>query len=259
MDRLLILSCSQRKRPDPGLLPAIERYDGPAFRVLRRFLRERDTGVHEVDAHILSAEYGLIPIEQPIANYDRKMTPQRAVELRGDVLDTLTMLVRIGYDALCVAMSAQYWRAFEGWAAVVPLGFQVVILTGSQGVQLAKLKRWLWNDQPPSRESGYRSKTKPRGTASLRGVELHLTPSQVLDYARAALAGGGSSACRLRKWYIELDGQRISPKWLVSVLTKLPVSSFSAGEARRVLRHLGLEALEYTEEVNANQSVQGQR
>jgi len=32
--RLLILSCSQRKRPDSGLLPAIERYDGPVFRVV---------------------------------------------------------------------------------------------------------------------------------------------------------------------------------------------------------------------------------
>jgi hypothetical protein len=37
---MLILACSRRKRPDEGLLPAIERYDGPAFRVLRHFLRE---------------------------------------------------------------------------------------------------------------------------------------------------------------------------------------------------------------------------
>ena len=39
-DRMLILACSRRKRPDEGLLPAIERYDGPALRVVRRFLRE---------------------------------------------------------------------------------------------------------------------------------------------------------------------------------------------------------------------------
>ena len=37
--RLLILSCSQRKRPDRVLLPALERYDGPVFRMLRKFLR----------------------------------------------------------------------------------------------------------------------------------------------------------------------------------------------------------------------------
>jgi|SRR5215210_261396 len=37
---MLILACSQRKRLDKKLLPAVERYDGAAFRVLRRFLRE---------------------------------------------------------------------------------------------------------------------------------------------------------------------------------------------------------------------------
>lgn len=55
-DRLLILSCSRRKRLDTDLLPAIERYDGPAFRVLRRFLRERP--FEAPDVLILSAEHG---------------------------------------------------------------------------------------------------------------------------------------------------------------------------------------------------------
>ena len=40
MNKVLIIACSQRKRPDAGLLPALDRYDGPAFQVLRRFLRE---------------------------------------------------------------------------------------------------------------------------------------------------------------------------------------------------------------------------
>src|SRR5436305_3237505 len=39
-NRVLILSCSQRKRLDFGLLPAIERYDGGHFRVLRKARRE---------------------------------------------------------------------------------------------------------------------------------------------------------------------------------------------------------------------------
>lgn len=31
--RLLILACSQRKRPEPGLLPAIQRDAGPVFHI----------------------------------------------------------------------------------------------------------------------------------------------------------------------------------------------------------------------------------
>src|ERR671937_639945 len=77
--RLLIVACSRRKRADPGLLPAIERYDGPAYRVLRRYLRQHPS--QPPDVLILSAELGLVLHTQPIPAYDRLMTPQRAREL----------------------------------------------------------------------------------------------------------------------------------------------------------------------------------
>lgn len=51
--RLLILSCSQRKRSTSNLLPAIERYDGPAFQVLRKFLREFPLEAESLDVYIL--------------------------------------------------------------------------------------------------------------------------------------------------------------------------------------------------------------
>src|SRR5215211_4455445 len=86
-DRMLILACSRRKRPEEDLLPAVERYDGPAFRVLRRFLRESPSKAPDI--LILSAEHGLIPHDLPIAAYDRKMTEARAHELRPLVLAEL--------------------------------------------------------------------------------------------------------------------------------------------------------------------------
>lgn len=39
--RLVVLSCSATKRDDTGLLPALERYNGPMYQVLRTFLREK--------------------------------------------------------------------------------------------------------------------------------------------------------------------------------------------------------------------------
>src|SRR5438445_10199224 len=85
MNRLLIISCSQRKKPDAGLLPAIDRYDGPAFRVLRKFLGEAPADPPVV--LILSAKYGLIEAAQPIPEYDCRMSAALATQLRPRVLE----------------------------------------------------------------------------------------------------------------------------------------------------------------------------
>ena len=86
MKRCLLLGCSNTKAQNDDELPAIERYDGPLFRVLRRYMRKHsaeypaDNSIPNV--YVLSAEFGLIPGNHPIPYYNRKMTPQRAAELR---------------------------------------------------------------------------------------------------------------------------------------------------------------------------------
>ena len=74
---LLIVACSQRKRSDPGLLPAIERYDGVNFRVLRKARRE-GYWPENLDVLILSAKYGLLKPDTLIEDYDSRMTQERA-------------------------------------------------------------------------------------------------------------------------------------------------------------------------------------
>ena len=64
MTRALFLSCSKRKSPEAGLIPAIRRYEGPRFRVLRSYLR--DAGKDPLLIWILSAEHGLIRGYDPI-------------------------------------------------------------------------------------------------------------------------------------------------------------------------------------------------
>lgn len=65
------------KRDAPGLLPAIERYDGSPYRVLRSFLREREWPTN-LSVAILSAKYGLVGGFTGIEDYDERMTPLRA-------------------------------------------------------------------------------------------------------------------------------------------------------------------------------------
>jgi len=239
--RLLILSCSRRKRLDSDPLPAIERYDGPAFRVLCRFLQERSNEIERLHVFVLSAAYGLISSAHPIADYNEMMTRQRAAELHDEVLDTLANLLRNNdYSSLCLAVSKAYLAALEGWPTLVPSDITVTVTDGPQGIKLSQLKRWLWRDVADSPGSKQRE-ARPRGVVRLRGVELRLTPAQVLEKAQAALVEDRTGADRFREWYVEVDDQRVASKWLVSVLTGLPVSAFTTGEARRVLERLGVQ------------------
>lgn len=252
--RLLILSCSRRKRSAPDLLPAIERYDGPTFRVLRRFLRKRPNETGRLRVFVLSAAYGLISSAHPITDYNEMMTRRRATELHDEVLDTLAnLLCNNDYSGLCLAMSKAYLAALEGWPTLVPSDVVVTVTDGPQGMKLAQLKRWLWGDIADGPGSKQRE-ARPCGVACLRGVELRLMPAQVLKKAQAALVEDGTGADRFREWYVEVDGRCVAPKWLVSKLAGLPVNTFTTGEARRVLYQLGLHVRQVTETVNDHQS-----
>jgi hypothetical protein len=144
MRRLLILSCSLRKRPAPGLLPAVERYDGPAFRVLRRYLR---TGPRSAPAvYVLSAELGLIPGEERIPWYDRRMTPERAAELRPAVAAVLDALLDPSrpelFDQALISMGNDYLAALS-LHELVDSRPGISVARGRPGTKLAILKSWL--------------------------------------------------------------------------------------------------------------------
>ena len=243
MTRCLILSCTQAKRDGDGPLPALERYDGPMFRVVRRFLADADPALRDVDVYVLSALYGLIAADQHVADYDQRMTPARAAELHNEVLGILTnLLCNNDYNDICLAMSKVYLAALEGWPALIPQGVQVALTDGPQGVKLAKLKRWLWTNVQDDVKDKHRE-ARPRGYARIRGVEVTMTPEQVLAIARQALTEGRDVPDRYYSWYVQVDDQQVAPKWLVSQLTGLPVSAFVTNEARRLLTQLGIKVM----------------
>lgn len=148
--RLLILSCSQRKHTSQEPLPAIERYNGPFYFVLRRFLRECPRQASLLDVHILSAEYGLIPQDVPTPWYDRKMDISRAVELQPQVNTTFSDITRGNYDSICFAMGKTYLKAFENALELIPSDTELVITHGRIGEQQAQLKDWLRGKHPHS-------------------------------------------------------------------------------------------------------------
>ena len=142
--RLLIVACSRAKRPDAGSLPAIDRYDGPAFRQLRRAARVGLLG--DVRIMILSAKHGLIPEYWMISDYDQVMTPARAAELQPSVALCLWGWFHnwSGCYDVFINVGRSYVPALAGleeWC--VRRGIVVTQATGGVGERLVQTKAWL--------------------------------------------------------------------------------------------------------------------
>lgn len=76
-NRLLILACSQVKRPGPGYMPAVDRYMGPLWQTLRT----TDPTGTKARVAFVSARYGFCEAGEHILDYDEKLTEEKAAAL----------------------------------------------------------------------------------------------------------------------------------------------------------------------------------
>ncbi len=243
--RLLILTCSARKRDDADLLPAQERYDGPLWQVLRSVIREQPLFVGDVDVYVLSAAYGLIPATDMIPTYEQTMTDERAQELHDATIQKFRSLLERGdYDRCCLGLSQLYLRALDGWEFVTPVGTLVTVAGGPMGEKLSQVKRWLLGAASPPKApppARIAAPEQPAGRTTVAGVLIERSREDVLTVARAGLAATEAGIQGYRDWYVLVDGQRVAPKWLISKLTGRSTADFSAADARRGLLALGID------------------
>ncbi len=251
MKRCLIIGCSKSKIKSPGHIPALQRYDGPSFRVLRRFLAAESPPHAEgkVDVFILSAEFGLIKGAKPICVYDRRLTRRRAGELRPMVLDSFKdKIAAQNYAQLFLSMGQTYLLALAGYEDLLPPTIEVKVSKGTFGRKLTELKAWLNGREPPAQlplplvmtvENG-RFPRRVRGAVRLQGTNLNFSPDEVYRLARLALAAKKGRPYNFKNWYVLVEGRKVAPKWLAGQLAQLPVSRFDTGAARRVLKALGI-------------------
>ena len=157
--RLLILSCSQLKDASHEPLSAIDRYNGPLFLVLRRFLRECPRRARLLDVYILSAAYGLIPGDSPTVWYDRKLNTSRIVELQSQINTTFLEILRDNYVSICFVLGKTYLKAFESLQQLVPVHIEPIVFYGPMGIKQTQLKKWLWREPRLMTEErdGYRN------------------------------------------------------------------------------------------------------
>lgn len=140
---LLIMACSQRKCVTPGVLPALQRYDGVYFRVLRKVRRECYWPA-KLDVLIVSAKYGLVEADTPIAHYDVRMTRERATYLRPLVVPVLAeRIASRAYTEIFLNMGKTYHTAINGWDVSLTRDITIVYAKGGIGRKASQMRTWL--------------------------------------------------------------------------------------------------------------------
>ncbi len=234
---LVILGCGQRKRRTSRLLPAIDRYDGPTFRVLRKHTREAPE--NQADACILSGRFGLIPGTFPIPFYDHPLAHTDYATLRAQVEEQLKRtLDETQPERLFVSVGSHYWSLLEEPLARDVAPARLAVATGGIGGRASQLAYWL-----RSGERGEAISECTRGEATLLETTVRQSRAEVLGAARKALLGSPVAARRFETWYVAVGEERVAPKWLVSLLFGKPVSRFRTADARRVLSLLGVDCI----------------
>jgi hypothetical protein len=241
MTRCLIINCSKTKRNGEKKLPAIELYDGPAFRVIRSYLRNTPEKSRDLDIFVLSAKYGLISGETGIEDYDELMTIEKSIQLNSRVLEKFSSIISMEYTEILILMSKTYLSAFKGYEQHIKPKVKLSLVVASEGRRLRILKAWLYQeDFEPQINS---KPIKVTGRAVLKSRVIEISQDEIVIIATKALEDQKVLPYKIREWYVVIRDEHISPKWLVSILSGIKSSEFQASDARRVLEQLGINVI----------------
>ncbi|MEM0136056.1 MAG: hypothetical protein QXU18_12675 [Thermoplasmatales archaeon] len=131
-----MISCSATKR-DLTDKPAIEVYNGPAYRILRKYSRT------DLDILILSAKYGLISGDRKISIYEKKMTKKTAKQMRAQTTNKLVEILKsYTYNEIYINLGKTYRMAID-FDNPVFKDIDIHFDNGTIGVRLHNLKLWL--------------------------------------------------------------------------------------------------------------------
>lgn len=145
MANLLLISCSGTKKQTPGALPALERYDGTTYKVIKKAKRE-GYWPEDTDIFIISAKYGLISEYTAIEDYDQKMTPARALELQSEVSRALdSLLQEKNYQNIFINMGMTYTASLDHSSEIQQArqNHKLQEAAGGIGERLQQTKAWL--------------------------------------------------------------------------------------------------------------------
>ena len=142
---LLILSCSDQKVRNNGLIPAIDLYNGVNYKVIHKLKKENKLSKN-LDTVIISAKYGFLRSNDFIEYYDHLLTKERALELKSDVINGLKEFLKDkNYAEIFVNLGKIYLLAVDGFEDFVSKETKITYAKGRIGERMAKMKEWLLN------------------------------------------------------------------------------------------------------------------
>ena len=140
MKKLLILSCGRRKRPNKGIIRAIDRYDGGWHRVVRKRVFSDDR-IDDIDVVILSGRYGLISADYLIPYYEEQEPHRRLREKREEIHRSLRKLIETeNYGEIYLLMGSEFKGVVDG---AIPKSVDVVFCNGGYGEKMSHFIEWL--------------------------------------------------------------------------------------------------------------------
>ncbi len=145
-NKLLILNCSEAKRETEKPLPALEVYDGPYYRVLRKYLREYQWP-ENVSISTLSAKHGLIGVITDIRTYNMRMNRKQAEAKAQDCSRVLHKWAS-DHSSAHVAVGNEYAPAIA--PALQCSGLDTEHFRGAIGLKQSQVKAFL-HGQPAKR------------------------------------------------------------------------------------------------------------
>jgi hypothetical protein len=141
MERLLILACSQAKVRMRRKLRALDRYDGPAFRVLRKHVLSKADG--QLIVFVLSAKFGLIEAEREIPWYDCRLSRASASDLRPQILARASEVFAYPWRSIGLCAGKEYLTLLNEALELASPEVRPEVLSGGLGRRLTALRDWL--------------------------------------------------------------------------------------------------------------------
>ena len=146
MPKLLILGPSYRRNPSPEPLPAIERYDGLFYRIVRKYidkLKEKDIDVIIVteDLDVVTPETKL-PYKPPVGESWRSLPPVKRNPKKTEMLRNQILKIVRGrkYEEIFIALNRHYRALLPDLTAYTG---KVVFSFRGMEPKAQALKQWL--------------------------------------------------------------------------------------------------------------------